>query len=128
VKIAFPSDDGATISAHLGRAKSYVVVDGEADQSWETRDKPHHGSEPHDHAAGGGHGQIMFEPLRDCQVLISRGMGQPAFDRAISAGLDVVLTGEESIQTALQAYLQGTLETDMRRVHAHGEHEGHEHA
>jgi predicted Fe-Mo cluster-binding NifX family protein len=52
-------------------------------------------------------------------VLISGGMGSPAFNRAGAAGLQVLLTGESSIQSALQAYLAGTLENNPSLVHSH---------
>jgi predicted Fe-Mo cluster-binding NifX family protein len=70
----------------------------------------------------------MFSPLANCQVLVTRGMGQPAYDEAVALGLNVILTGEESIQAALEAYAKGSLKSDLRRVHAHGGHGGHEHA
>jgi predicted Fe-Mo cluster-binding NifX family protein len=128
MKIAFPSDDGTTISDHFGRAVKYVVVDPEADSGWKTLDKAHHGSGHGQHAGGGSLHQAMFAPLADCQVLVTRGMGQPAYDEAVALGLNVILTDEESIQAALDAYAQGSLKSDPRRVHAHGGHGGHEHA
>lgn len=128
MKIAFPSDDRSTISAHFGRATTYVVVDTESDSAWETLDKAHHGSEHGHHAEGGGLHQAMFAPLADCQVLVTRGMGQPAYNEAVALGLNVILTDEKSIQAALEAYRQGTLTSDPRRVHVHGGHHGHEHA
>ncbi len=128
MKIAFPSDDGTTISAHFGRAATYVIAEPEADYALETLDKAHHGSEHEHHGGGGGLHQAMFAPLADCQVLVTRGMGQPAYDEAIALGLNVILTDEQSIQAALDAYRQGTLKSDPRRVHAHGGHGGHEHA
>lgn len=126
MKIAFPTDDGQTISAHFGRASRYVVVDTEADTAWETREKAHHGSE-HIHASH--HGQLhqaMFAPLADCQVLVARGMGQPAYETALASGQEVILTAEVGIREALDAYRRGDLVSDLRRVHAHGGHGGHE--
>ncbi len=61
----------------------------------------------------------MFAPIADCQVLIAGGMGQPAYDHAISAGLEVVMTGEKSISAALEAYRNGLLMSDPRRIHRH---------
>ena len=121
-KVAFPTDDGETISRHLGQAQYYVVIDIEEHPSqFERRSKPVH--DAHDETGGdhqhNGHGlaQTMFEPLADCQVLISGGMGQPAYQFALSRGLQVILTGEKTIAGALQAYQSGTLASDMRRVH-----------
>jgi len=147
-KIAFPTDDGTTISRHLGQAHLYVVVtleDG-AQPKMEQRPKQAHGPHHHDHeheqpVAGNAvsmdaiqftpHAQAdraddehartasgMFAPLADCQVLISGGMGQPAYDHAVGLGLQVILTGANTIAEALQAYQDGSLSSDMRRVHA----------
>ena len=144
-KIAFPTDDGQTISAHFGRAQQFLVVtlqDGR-EMARERRDKPahkgghHHGpqdsspvrldavvvnAEP---AADHGHGG-MFAQLADCQVLIAGGMGQPAYDRAQAQGMTVFTPSLKQIDEALAAYVAGTLESDTRRVHAHGH--GHDHA
>jgi predicted Fe-Mo cluster-binding NifX family protein len=61
----------------------------------------------------------MFETIRDCQVLIAGGMGSPAYERAMSMGMEVYLTREKRIEGALQAYQAGKLDSDMRRVHVH---------
>ncbi len=104
VKIAFPTEDGETISAHFGRAPFFTVVtlnEGEAPQ-FEKRSKAFHGSA--EHAPGAEHPghdhNPMFSPIADCQVLIAGGMGQPAYDHAVAAGLQVVLAGEKSIAAA----------------------------
>ncbi len=122
-KIAFPTDDGETISKHLGQARYFQVVtleDGQV-QSSERREKASHAHQDHHHEqeAGVHPGQQMIEAIQDCQVLIAGGMGQPMYNRAVSAGLTVYLTGEEQITAALNAYQQGNLSSDMRRIHTH---------
>ncbi len=123
VKIAFPTEDGETISAHFGRAPFFTVVtlnEGEAPQ-FEKRSKAFHGSA--EHAPGAEHHghdhNPMFAPIADCQVLIAGGMGQPAYDHAVEAGLQVVMAGEKLITAALEAYRGGTLMSDSRRIHRH---------
>ena len=123
-KIAFPTDDGETISRHLGEAPYYMValLDDSGNFTFERRAKPHHNhhrEEPagdHDHAR---RGPAMFEPILDCQILISGGMGRPAYEHATAQGLDVLLPAYKNITDALQAYRTGTLVSDMRRVHKH---------
>ncbi len=124
MKLAFPTQDGETIYPHFGQARFFKVLevkDGIV-VSGELREKEvhqHHESEHHPHEHGGHHAHAMFDLLKDCQVLIAGGMGTPAFSRAQEQGLEVILTGERSIEKALQAYLQGALHSDLRRVHAH---------
>ncbi len=125
VKIAFATDDGLTITRHFGRAPFYVVaaLEGSQQPSLEQRSKAHHGAaqEPHLHEDGpDGHGHgNMFAPIADCQVLVVGGMGQPAYDGAVAQGLQVILTGEKTIQSALEAYLAGSLVSNPARIHQH---------
>ncbi len=122
MRVAFPTEDGETISAHLGRAPYYLVAEYEDRETphYEKRDKTFHGSEQHHEGESHmSHAQAMFQPITDCPVLISGGMGQPAYEQAIRQGLQVFLTGEKSIPEALQAYREGRLSTDPRRIHVH---------
>jgi predicted Fe-Mo cluster-binding NifX family protein len=123
-KIAFPTDDGETISRHFGQATQFKVLtlsDGRLGPS-ELRDKASHRHGDHE-ANGGAHpGQQMAEVLSDCQVVISGGMGAPMLGRLEAAGLKVYLTGEKSIPAAAEAFLGGTLQDDRRLVHQHHEH------
>lgn len=123
-KIAVVTEDGKRISSHFGMAslyKIYTVEDGQI-ISEEEREKPHHQHHPdqghnHEHDRGNGHAD-MFAPVEGCQVLLVGGMGSPAYRKAQETGLDIVLTGGE-IRPALEAYLRGDLQSDMRRVHQH---------
>lgn len=121
--IAFPTDDGQTISSHFGQAHFFQVikVEGQKVLSSELREKASHSHQDHSHAGGSQPhpGQAMFEVIRDCQVLIAGGMGTPALERAKSFNMEVFLTGEKLISDALRAYQDGNLVTDLRRVHVH---------
>jgi len=122
-QIAVVTEDGKRISSHFGMAPFYrvfTVSDGElvADSQLE---KAHHERDAHNHHEhhGAGHGHAdMFQPIQDCKVLICGGMGQPAYQKAVDAGLEVILAGGEARQ-AVEAYLNGELSSDMRRVHRH---------
>lgn len=126
LKLAFPTTEGETISAHLGSAPYFAVVtlheDGHTTR--ELRPKPAHAHDQHEahdpsaHAPG-GHAAAMFAVIADCQVLIARGMGEPAYQRARAQGLEVYLVAEHTIEEALTAYRAGTLRSDPRRVHRH---------
>jgi predicted Fe-Mo cluster-binding NifX family protein len=148
IKIAFPTDDGETISRHFGRADYFQVVtwaDG-AVQAKEMRQKPAHNHEhghghhhhdeedehgrvhlheetpAHVHEAGHGHGRAhddKFALLRDCDVFIGAGMGRPAYQRLEQMDLEIYVTGAKTIAEALAQYEAGTLISDMRRVHDH---------
>jgi predicted Fe-Mo cluster-binding NifX family protein len=146
MKIAIVSDDGHTISAHLGRAEYYVVVqveDGSITDRQLIRkgnfhaqrgeehgccghDQNSHDHAGHSHANHEQHGlgehsedkhRSMFAPIADCQILIARGMGMGAQRGLQQVGIQPILTEIEGIDDALQAHLAGALENHPERVH-----------
>ncbi len=131
MKIAAISDDGATISQHFGRASLYVVLTVEEGKvtSREVRPKAGHhsfaGTEP-PLAPGERHGydagseakhQSMAETIADCQVLLARGMGWGAYESMKSYNIEPVVTDVESIDRAVELYLEGRLPNLMERLH-----------
>lgn len=121
MKIASVTEDGITISNHFGRAPYYRVLIIHEDRvvEAEMRTKPYHGqSEGHTHTKHQSLHEDMFAPIVDCEILLCGGMGEPAYQNAIAAGLDVVLTGGD-IDAAVLAYLSGHLTSDLRRIHHH---------
>ncbi len=125
MKIAAVTSDGVTIHSHFGQAPFYEVLTIQDNKvvARERRDKPAHqhgGDQEHHHAAGGDtHAQGMAQVISDCQVLLARGMGQPAFMTLQQAGIQPVLTELETIDEAVQAYLRGDLVHRDDRVHRH---------
>jgi predicted Fe-Mo cluster-binding NifX family protein len=126
IKIAAVTQDGVKLSSHFGMAPQYRVftIEDGAISSVETRDKPHHSHHPEGHGPQGHHEhhyhghEDMFAPIQDCQALLCGGMGTPAYRRAQAAGLEVFMVGG-NIENAVEAYLNGGLSSDMRRVHQH---------
>ena len=111
IKIAAVTEDNVNLSSHFGMAPYYRVLSVEDGKilAEEGRDKPHHGQHPdhqlnlEDEHHSHGHAD-MLAPIKDCQVLLCGGMGEPAYRNAKGAGLEVVLTGGE-IDMAVKAYL-----------------------
>lgn len=120
--IAIVTEDGVQVSRHFGMAPWYLVFQVEDGQvmAEERRAKPHHTRHPQPGEQHHHHGD-MFAPIADCEVLIVGGMGQPAYRAAQAAGLNVVLAAGE-VNAVLAAYLNGTLVSDPRRVHAAHHH------
>jgi len=91
MKIAFPTMDGQSISAHFGRSLGFLVLEtqGCIVQSREVRDN-RQVSPGHDHPASGGHDHGAFARLlQDCQVVVVRGMGMGAVQAIQGAGIRV---------------------------------------
>jgi predicted Fe-Mo cluster-binding NifX family protein len=134
MKIAAVSEDGVTISQHFGRAPFYLVVTVEDGKiiSREKRDKMGHaqfGGEPHEELHGAdprGHGfdpaaqnrhAHMAAAIADCEVLLARGMGAGAYYSIKQAGIRPIVTEEVNIDDAVQAYLAGSLEDHVEKLH-----------
>lgn len=124
IKIAAVTENQQKLSSHFGQAPFYHVftVENGAVLAEEQRSKPQHGQHGdhahHEHGHRESSHADMFEPIRDCQILLCGGMGEPAYRKALAAELEVVLTGGD-IRSALRAYLNGEITSDMRRVHRH---------
>lgn len=130
MKIAVVTDDHSTISAHFGRAVYYEVFTIEKGKiiHREAIQKPSHNqfaNEPHDEP-GYAHGEgpfargrhaRMLEPIRDCQVLLARGMGGGAHNNLLEAGIQPILTDISDIEQAVQAYLTGKIKDHLERLH-----------
>ena len=126
-KIAIVTDEGTTVSSHFGRALHYEVLtfhDGQIAQR-ERREKfsPHARGEgegmQHQHHEG-NHG-TMLAPIRDCQIVVARGMGNGAYMHLTSDGFTVYLTDLHTIDEVANAIATGNLHHNEGRVH-HKDH------
>jgi predicted Fe-Mo cluster-binding NifX family protein len=134
MKIAAITDDGETISQHFGRARYYkmcMVEDGNI-TGREMRDKMAHHDFAHedDHHEGRddarGHGfgaraatrhASMISAIADCDVVLVRGMGRGAYITMEEAGITPVVTDIETIEEAVQAYVDGKLVDHTELLH-----------
>lgn len=122
MKIAVVSDDLKTISAHFGQAQYYLIYTIEAGKviGQETRTKPghnqfagdhhehqgeSHGTEPHSEARHAN----MMDVIMDCGVLLTRGMGQGAYDSLRIRSIQPIITDIQDARTAVEAYLAGDI-------------------
>jgi predicted Fe-Mo cluster-binding NifX family protein len=126
MKIVFVTDDHQTISAHFGRAQYYEIFTISAGQvtARETlaRSFPQLVPVAGDHTADGAHQHqhdhsAMLTPIADCQVLITRGMGNGAHLSLKAHGIQPIITDISEIQVALDAYLAGTLVDHPEKLH-----------
>ncbi len=133
IKIAAVSDDGETISQHFGRAKYYIVLTIENGQisAREQREKMghnHFSGEVHveEKADPRGHGftpfeqdrhASMLEAIRDCQVLLARGMGSGAYFSMEKAGIRPILTSIVNIDEASLEAAAGTIVNHKEKLH-----------
>jgi predicted DNA-binding protein (UPF0251 family)/predicted Fe-Mo cluster-binding NifX family protein len=121
MKIAIPTMDGQTLSAHFGRSKAFIVVDVENGQilGREVRTNVHghqaHGHLEHDqigHGQGHGHHDHggFVSLLQDCSVVLGWGMGGGAWKALRGAGMKVYLVQQSATaEEAVGLFLEGKL-------------------
>ena len=135
MKIAIVSDDEKTISQHFGRAEKYIVVSYEQEKIIERKSLPkpdfchsshrHHRRNTHnkDHRGNGfgrrakdSHEQL-FDTIKDCDVLVSRGMGQGAYLDLQQLGIKPIITDIEDIDLAIQAVMDDSIVNHLEKLH-----------
>ena len=113
MRIAIASDDEAQIAQHFGRTRGFVVVDVDNGNA-ESREYRRNTFTGHARGLEGAghevdrHGPVL-SALRDCQVVISRGMGRRMYDDLKQAGLEVFITDETDVNEAVARYARGAL-------------------
>jgi predicted Fe-Mo cluster-binding NifX family protein len=138
MKIAAVSNNGTTISAHFGKARSFVIMtveDGQiVGEEMRQKDECSHGhhDQGHSHdtntvqtvsvgsaatpATADPHAQALAA-IADCDVVLSRGMGRGMYANLQRAGIRTVLTDMSDVHEAVAAFLAGTLPEKPELVH-----------
>ena len=133
IKIAAVSDDGQTISQHFGRAKYYTVLtieDGKitAREQREKMGHTHFAGEEHaeEKADPRGHGFApaeqdrhfrMADAIKDCQILLARGMGSGAYYSMEQIGICPIITTITSIDEAALEAAAGVIVDHKEKLH-----------
>ena len=135
MKIAIACLDEQTISPHFGRAETYVVYSIEEGKvvDREVLTKPGHrqfsteGSGQHRHQGSGqgsglgrrakGRHEQMMENIRDCDVVLARGMGRGAYQDLSAQGIRPIITDIRDLESALEAVLTGTIVDHIEKLH-----------
>ena len=60
----------------------------------------------------------MLSTVRDCEALVTRGMGQPMYEAITQSGIKPILTQERYTDEAVGAYIKGTLDNHPEMVHS----------
>jgi len=129
-KVAAVSDDGETISQHFGRAMYYEVlsIEGGKVVKRERREKMGHhnfAQEEHNHS-NGQHGfdesshnkhVSMAEAIKDCKILLARGMGGGAYQSILQLNIKPVVTDIRNIEDAVKAVIDGTIIDHTEKLH-----------
>ncbi len=133
IKIAAITEDGKTISQHFGRAPFYAVLtieDGKviAREQREKLGHNHFAGEHHEDekADPRGHGFApaeqdrhfrMAEAIRDCRMLLVRGMGSGAYYSMEQIGIHPIVTDIAGIDEAALKAADGTIVDHKEELH-----------
>jgi len=119
VKIAVPTNDGATLSQHFGRSAAFLVFEVEDGQikSQEMRaNLPHPsgsgGASGHEDGGQGGghHHNAMVAVLAGCSTVLCGGMGWRAAEALKAAGISPVsVAASGPAAEIVAAYVAGAL-------------------
>ncbi len=129
-KVAAVTDDGETISQHFGRAMYYEVLSIENGKivKRERREKMghhnfaqeehHHSNERHgfDESSHNKH-VSMAEAIKDCKILLARGMGAGAYQSMLQLNNKPVVTDIRKIDDAVKAVIDGTIIDHTEKLH-----------
>jgi predicted Fe-Mo cluster-binding NifX family protein len=113
MKIAIASDDGKIIASHFGRTRGFVIAEIEDKElvKSEYRENTFSGHARGLEGADCGidrHRPIL-EALKDCQVVISHGMGRRIYDDLKNVKIDVYVTEETEVKRAIELFLKAEL-------------------
>ena len=118
MKIAVPTNDGTSISAHFGRSAAFLVFDVENGKVADRALRPNNGCPSHEPGAcqsESGEGQphshaAILAAIADCQVVLCGGMGPGAVDALRAHGISPVFIKETGLAEPLvEAYAAGSL-------------------
>ncbi len=131
MKIVIPSNDNKTISRHFGRSKGFAILqveDGkmvnkeyrENDFTGHAKGGGHHHHEGHHHHPDKHHShEGIFRVIGDCDVVIGGGMGRRLYNDFQAKNIEVYITEESDIATALQLYLESRLDNNVEKCCDH---------
>lgn len=134
MKIAVACMNEMAVSAHFGRAEKYMVYEVEDGQVKNKKmlSKPGHrhfsqqqkngqGHSAHQGSGFGHHARCkhdeMFENIKDCDVLLTGGMGRGAYLDLQKWGIRPIVTDITDVEKAVQAVLDETIVDHTEKLH-----------
>ncbi len=132
MRIAVPSDDGQSVSQHMGRCSGFVIFSGSGEgveqETFRQNTMTAHaqglcdGSGAHSTHHSHTHSSLL-EALTDCDAVVVGGLGPRLLVDLRSKGIAVYLTKEDDAQAAALLVAGGQLEEAVMTTcgcHGHG--------
>jgi predicted Fe-Mo cluster-binding NifX family protein len=115
MKIAIASDDKKTISHHFGRALGFVVFDIQKDKVISRDYRENIGKSSGE--CGSCNHSAMIKNVKDCEIVISYGMGQRIYDDLVNSKIKPIVTEEKTVDEALNQFLKKQLKNCIDKLH-----------
>jgi predicted Fe-Mo cluster-binding NifX family protein len=115
MKIAVASDDQKTISEHFGRASGFMVFEIENNTISKQEYRENIGK-----STGECHScdhDMMIKNIKDCDVVISYGMGQRIYADLLKNNITAIVTDERTVSDAVNQFLKNKLNNRLDRLH-----------
>jgi len=115
MKIAVASDDQKTISEHFGRACGFMVFEIEKNTILKQEYRENIGK-----STGECHScdhDTMIRNIKDCDVVISYGMGQRIYADLLKNNITAIVTDERTVNDAVNQFLKNKLNNRLDRLH-----------
>jgi len=115
MKVAIASDDKIKISNHFGRALGFVIFELKDNKIINQEYRENKGKNQGkcgtcDHAA-------MIRNIKDCQVVISYGMGKKIYEDLSKNKISAVVTEEKDVKNAINKFISSTLKNRTDKLH-----------
>lgn len=115
MKIAIASDDKKAISHHFGRAQGFVIFDIKENKIKSREYRENIGKSSGE--CGSCNHSAMIENVKDCEFVISYGMGQRIYDDLVNSNITPIVTEEKTVDEALDQFLKKELKNHLEKLH-----------
>lgn len=125
MKIAIASDNGITLTGHVGRCEMFIVFEVLKKEIINIEKRLNsftlHKSENHQHEhhigeqQGTGRHTGILKGLSDCNYLICSSCGPGLVDDFIKNGIQIILTDEMEAEKAVKLFIDDKLENDPNK-------------
>jgi predicted Fe-Mo cluster-binding NifX family protein len=115
MRIAIASDDKKTVSSHFGRALGFVVFELSNGKIINQQYRENKGKNKGE--CGTCDHVTMINNIKDCQVVISYGMGLKIYRDLINSKISPIVTEEKTVKDALCKFIKATLKNRLDKLH-----------
>jgi predicted Fe-Mo cluster-binding NifX family protein len=126
MKVAIPTNNMSTISAHFGRSKGFMIYDIEDKKiinfEYKINTFTGHAKGQHKEHEYGKHNHShegIFGALGNCKVVIAGGMGQRLYNDFNQREIQVFVTQEKDMGKAIELFLNNSLENTSEKLCNH---------